>query len=225
MAQKRMFSLKIVDTDAFLDMPLSSQALYFHLAMRADDDGFVSNPKKISKVLGTQDDDLKVLLSKRFILPFESGVCVIKHWRIHNYIAKDRYNQTNYVKEKKQLKIKSNSSYTECIQLDDTDKIRLDKISKDKIAEETSAPFSLKDEIKKLEDNSRREMNVIALYFEERKPDLQNKEQYQIALKRHLRAAKQLKPFTDNQILNGVKKAKFQTPEWTLETVVKMLTK
>jgi DNA-binding transcriptional MocR family regulator len=93
------------------------------------------------------------------------------------------------------------------------------------IAEETSAPFSLKDEIKKLEDSVRRDMNVIALYFEERKPDLQTKDQYQIALKRHLRAAKQLVPFTDNQILNGVKKAKFQTPEWTLETVVKMLTK
>ena len=83
-----MFSLKVVDTDAFLDMPQSSQLLYFHLAMRADDDGFVSNPKKIMRMLGTQDDDIKVLVLKKFIIPFESGICVIKHWRIHNYIQK-----------------------------------------------------------------------------------------------------------------------------------------
>ena len=86
MAQRRMFSLKVIDTDEFLDMPQSSQLLYFHLAMRADDDGFVSNPKKIMKITGSGDDDAKVLTAKNFIIPFESGVCVIRHWRIHNYI-------------------------------------------------------------------------------------------------------------------------------------------
>ena len=100
-----MFSMQIVDTDAFLDMPQSSQLLYFHLSMRADDDGFVSNPKKIMKVIGSNDDDLKVLFVKRFTLPFESGVCVIKHWKIHNYIQSDRYTPTQYVKEKSMLKI------------------------------------------------------------------------------------------------------------------------
>src|SRR3990167_2038857 len=100
MAQRRMFSLKIVDTDAFLDMPQSSQLLYFHLSMRADDDGFVSNPKKVMRTTGAQEDDLKVLFAKRFVLPFESGVCVIKHWKIHNYIQSDRYAPTQYVKEK-----------------------------------------------------------------------------------------------------------------------------
>ena len=100
MAQKRMFSLQIVDTDAFLDMPLSSQLLYFHLTMRADDEGFIGNPKKIMRLIGVQDDDMKILLAKRFILSFESGVVVIKHWLIHNTIRMDRFNKTSYGKEK-----------------------------------------------------------------------------------------------------------------------------
>ena len=100
-----MFSLDIIDTDAFLDMPLSTQALYFHLAMRADDDGFVSNPKKIMKMLGAQEDDFKILLIKRFILTFSSGICVIKHWLIHNLIRSDRYTETQWKKEKSQLLI------------------------------------------------------------------------------------------------------------------------
>ncbi len=111
-----MFSLKIVDTDAFLEMPQSSQLLYYHLSMRADDDGFVSNPKKIMRMVGSQDDDYKILLAKRFVIAFDSGVCVIKHWRIHNYIQADRYQETNYLPEKKSLEIKENGSYTECIQ-------------------------------------------------------------------------------------------------------------
>lgn len=98
-----MFSDKIVDTDSFLDMGQGAQLLYFHLCMRADDDGFVSNPKKIMRMIGAQDDDLKVLLAKRFIIQFESGVCVIKHWLIHNLIRSDRYNETQWVKEKKLL--------------------------------------------------------------------------------------------------------------------------
>lgn len=116
MAQRRMFSLQIVDSDAFLDMPQSTQLLYFHLAMRGDDDGFVDNPKKIMRMSGSNDDDLKVLMTKRFILSFQSGVIVIKHWRIHNYIQNDRYHETKYVDEKNGLLIKENGSYTECIQ-------------------------------------------------------------------------------------------------------------
>jgi len=130
MAQRRMFSLKVVDTDAFLDMPQSSQLLYFHLSMRADDDGFVSNPKKIMRMIGINEDDLKVLITKRFIIPFESGICVIKHWKIHNYIAKDRYSDTTYLEERSLLHTKENGSYsldTECIQNVSTGKVRLDK--------------------------------------------------------------------------------------------------
>ena len=113
MAQRRMFSLKVVDTDQFLDMPHSSQLLYFHLSIRGDDDGFVSSPKKIKQMVGASDDDMKILVSKRFIIPFESGVCVIRHWRIHNYIQGDRYTETNWKEEKRMLAIDENGSYTE----------------------------------------------------------------------------------------------------------------
>lgn len=107
-----MFAKTIIDSDAFLDMPLSTQALYFHLSMRADDDGFINNPKKIQRMIGCCDDDLKLLLAKNFIFAFESGVVVIKHWKIHNYIRNDRYKETVYQEEKAQLYEKDNKAYT-----------------------------------------------------------------------------------------------------------------
>ena len=113
MAERRMFTKAIIDSDAFLDMPLSTQALYFHLNMRADDDGFVNNPKKIMRMIGASEDDLKVLISKRFIIAFESGVVVIKHWRMHNLLRKDRYNETQYIEERNMLSLKDNGAYTE----------------------------------------------------------------------------------------------------------------
>ncbi|MFS1040712.1 MULTISPECIES: replisome organizer [Enterococcus] len=112
MAERRMFAKTIIDSDAFLDMPLSTQALYFHLSMRADDDGFINNPKKIQRMVGCGDDDLKLLMAKRFILVFESGVIVIKHWKIHNYIRNDRYKPTLYQDEKALLADKDNKAYT-----------------------------------------------------------------------------------------------------------------
>lgn len=113
MAQRRMFNKTIIDSDAFLDMSLSTQALYFHLCMRADDDGFVNNPKKIRKMVGAAEDDLKVLIAKRFILVFENGVIVIKHWRIHNLLRRDRYTPTQYQSEMHRLELKENGAYTE----------------------------------------------------------------------------------------------------------------
>ena len=112
MAERRMFAKTIVDSDAFLDMPLSSQALYFHLSMRADDDGFINNPKKIQRMIGSSDDDLRILIAKRFILSFDTGVIVIKHWKIHNWIRGDRKKDTIYQKEKELLDVKNNGSYT-----------------------------------------------------------------------------------------------------------------
>ena len=112
MAERRMFAKTIIDSDAFLDMPLSTQALYFHLSMRADDDGFLNNPKKIQRMIGSTDDDLKLLIVKNFIIPFQSGVVVIKHWRIHNYIQKDRYKPTVYQEEMQELGVKDDSAYT-----------------------------------------------------------------------------------------------------------------
>lgn len=112
MAERRMFAKTIIDSDAFLEMPLSTQCLYFHLSMRADDDGFVNNPKKIQKMLGASEDDLKLLIAKSFILTFETGVIVIKHWRINNYIRNDRYHETAYQDEKSLLSVKENNAYT-----------------------------------------------------------------------------------------------------------------
>lgn len=113
MAEKRMFTQKIIDSDAFLDMPLSTQALYFHLNMRADDDGFINNPKRIQRTIGASEDDLKLLIAKRFVICFENGVIVIKHWRMHNTLRKDRYNPTQYQEQYALLDVKDNNAYTE----------------------------------------------------------------------------------------------------------------
>lgn len=112
MAERRMFSKTIVDSDAFLDMPLSTQDLYFHLSMRADDDGFLNNAKKIQKIIGASDDDLKLLIIKRFVIAFDDGIIVVKHWRMNNYLRKDRYTPTIYQEEFKMLGIKDNGAYT-----------------------------------------------------------------------------------------------------------------
>ena len=152
MAERRMFAKTIIDSDSFLDMPLSTQSLYFHLSMRADDDGFINNPKKIQRMVGSSDDDLKLLIAKRFIIPFESGIVVIKHWKIHNYIRSDRYKETVYKEEKSQLFLKDNNAYTLGIptdnqtvyQLDTQDRLGKDRLGKDSIdiydSDESSKP-------------------------------------------------------------------------------------
>lgn len=130
MAQKRMFSLNVVDTDKFLEMPISARLLYYELGMRADDDGFVDNWKKIMLFAGLKEDDMKILITKQFIIPFESGVIVIKHWRLNNYLQKDRTKPTIYQEELKQLGIDENNVYTlytDCIH--SIDKNSIDKNS------------------------------------------------------------------------------------------------
>lgn len=112
MAERRMFTQKITESDAFLEMPCSTQNFYFHLCMHADDDGFVNSPKKIQRSIGATDDDARILITKNFIIPFESGVMVIKHWRMHNQLRKDRYHPTDYYEEKCRLYLKSDGAYT-----------------------------------------------------------------------------------------------------------------
>lgn len=107
-----MFAKTIIDSDAFIDMPLSTQALYFHLSMRGDDDGFINNPKKIQRMIGASEDDLKLLVAKKFIIPFDSGIVVIKHWKIHNYIRGDRKKNTVYPEEMALLIEKDNGAYS-----------------------------------------------------------------------------------------------------------------
>lgn len=141
MAERRMFAKTIIDSDSFLDMPLSTQALYFHLSMRADDEGFVNNPKKIARMIGADDDSLRILVSKQYLIPFESGVVVIKHWKIHNYIRGDRLTETSCKQEKSMLSIDENGAYSI---LDDIKEIQaLDSGDKRKLAYQNSTlPYS-----------------------------------------------------------------------------------
>lgn len=143
MAQRRMFSKDITEHDSFLEMPLSTQALYFHLGMQADDDGFVS-PNRIMRMIGCQLDDLKVLIGKKFVLAFEDGIVVIKHWKMNNYIQRDRYKETVHAEKLALLQVKTNGSYkldTECIQNVHAGKVR---IGKDRLGEviQPSAGYS-----------------------------------------------------------------------------------
>lgn len=143
MAERRMFAKTIIDSDAFIEMPISARLLYYDLSMRADDDGFLNNPKKIQRMIGCSEDDLKLLIAKNFIIPFESGVVVIKHWKIHNYIRNDRYKETVYQEEKALLQTKGNKAYTLGIpnghQMDT--QVRLGKVSlgKDRVVEVSGA--------------------------------------------------------------------------------------
>ena len=154
-----MFAKTIIDSDSFLDMPLSAQALYMHLSMRADDDGFVNNPKRIQRLTGASEDDLRLLFAKSFIIAFDTGIIVIKHWRINNYLRGDRYKPTVYQDEMRMLTIKENGAYTlsetlgipNGYQMDtngipngyqmDT-QISIDKNSKDKDSKEKSTRFA-----------------------------------------------------------------------------------
>lgn len=154
MAQRRMFSLSVIGSDAFLEMPLTTQALYFHLGMRADDDGFISSAKTIMRTIGANQNDYDLLVAKGFVIAFKDGIVVVKHWRINNYIQKDaHYHETEYVDDKKALFLKANRAYTldpskavsaamdtKCIQnvskMDTESSVvetRLDKIRQDKI--------------------------------------------------------------------------------------------
>lgn len=146
MAQRRMFSRKITESDSFLDLPMSSQCLYFHINMSADDDGFVGNAKTIKRMIGASDDDLRILLQKEFIIPFESGVVVVKDWKIHNYIRKDRYQETFYKLEKSQLEVDSNNVYQVGIpsdiptvdQMDTQVRLGKDRLGKDRLTTTTT---------------------------------------------------------------------------------------
>ena len=157
MAERRMFAKTIIDSDAFLDMPISARLLYYDLSMRADDDGFVNSPKKIMRMIGATQDDLSILALRKFIIPFDVGIVVIKHWKIHNYIRKDTYNETKYLEQKELLELDENNSYrlknNDCdISVDDPStqvrlgKDRIGKVSIDNIpaSEETSSADTAK---------------------------------------------------------------------------------
>ena len=152
MAERRMFAKTIIDSDAFLDMPTTSQLLYFHLAMRADDDGFVNKPKSIMRMIGATQGDAEMLVQKKFVIPFESGVVVIKHWKIHNYIRKDMYKETKYKEEKDMLSHDENNAYrlscnepvTEPLQ-DCVESLTQDRLGQDRLGQDRLDYNSIKD--------------------------------------------------------------------------------
>lgn len=203
MAQRRMFSKAIIKTDTFLDMPVSAQCLYFHLGIEADDDGFVS-PKMVMRVLGSNDDDLKLLIVKEFIYPFESGVIVITHWKENNYIQADRYQATQYQKELRQaVEGGVYKMYTQ---------VRLGKVRKDNRA---TLPL--------LSINSKNKLSMIVDYY----LDISGEDK--TSYSRHLRAAKQLLELCDgntDRACSALDKTKawvagFGGEEWKIETTLK----
>ena len=138
-----MFAKRIIDSDAFLDLPISAQALYFHLAMRADDEGFIDNAKKIMRMVRCNEDDLNLLILKRYVVPFETGVMVIRHWLVHNLIRSDRFQPTDYKNEKAQLIINDDKTYSELgnqmattWQPNDNQWLTQDRIGKDRIGKD-----------------------------------------------------------------------------------------
>ena len=152
MAERRMFAKTIVLSDAFLDMPLSARCLYFTLGMFADDDGFVNSPKGIMRQAGCSEDDMKVLLAKKFLLAFDSGVIVIKHWRINNYLQKDRYVATKYGDEKAKLTLDENGAYREAKALSEAmytqDVYTQDRLGKDRLGKVTNCSRPTIEEVK-----------------------------------------------------------------------------
>ena len=194
MAQKRMFNKVITNDDNFLEMPCSSQVLYFHLSMNADDDGFVNNWKSIMRITGTKEDDLKVLIAKQYIIPFDSGVIVIRHWRLNNYLQKDRIIPTQYQEELKQLQLNNNNvynMYTKCIH--SIDKNSIDKNSIDIYGEFQNVKLT-KEEYHKLE-----QANLLP-YIEKLSSYMASKNK---KYKSHYAT-----------ILNWSRKDKANTPEW-----------
>lgn len=174
MAERRMFTKRITESDSFLDMPSSTQMLYFHFSMNADDDGFVNNPKKIQKMCGASDDDFKLLIVKSFIILFDSGIIVIKHWKMHNYIQADRYRPTDYLEEKSMLGIKSNKAYTldvskmdtECIQNGYIGKVSIDK---DSIGKDSKGECAREEKAKRFYPPT---IDEVKQYCEERKNNI-----------------------------------------------------
>jgi len=152
MAERRMFAKSIIDSDAFLDMPLSAQALYFHLSMRADDEGFINNHRKIQRMIGASEDDFKILIAKNFVILFESGVIVIKHWKIHNYIRSDRLISTNYQEEKNLLEVKENGAYTITGKLAELEELSA-KDKRKRAYQKSSLPYSFEYKIKRAFEN------------------------------------------------------------------------
>ncbi len=243
MGQRRMFSLKIINSARFLKMPIDSQNLYFHLGLHADDDGIVE-AYPVMKILGSNEDNLKVLVAKGLIkILNEDLISFITDWQEHNLIRADRKVDSIYkhlllrmIPEIELLEPKPradtkqltgmSSGIPDGRPLDAISKVKLSKVklSKDDIAEASSA-FSLKEELNKLKTDKQRHIQLIGEYLEEKGVQIENYAQLKVAIKRHLRAAVDLAKFSDKQIGEATKIAEKEYPDYTLETLVKIATR
>lgn len=172
MAEKRCFCMSIVDSDAFMEMPLSTQCFYFHLGMRADDYGFVNNPRRIAKLVGASDDDFKLLVSKRFLLLFDNGVVVIKHWLMHNTVKNDRIKLPQYPDIAAKVYIKQNKSYTEVPQGECTTLLQAIESGWKPLGTQLESTWNPKRKEEKGKEKKRKEMKR-----NERKIEEENKEE------------------------------------------------
>lgn len=163
MANKRMFSVKITNTDRFLEMSPTAQCLYFHMSMEADDDGFVDNPKTVLRKVGCNEDDFRILLFKGYIIPFESGVVVIRDWHVNNYIRSDRYQKTHYLKELAQLGLNDDKSYILLGIPNDNQNATNDTLSIDKISIDKNSIDNKPEKAKKISEKELEEMTGILL--------------------------------------------------------------
>jgi len=242
MAQRRMFSPKVTSTDVFLDMPVSARELYFQLGMNADDDGFVT-PRKIMRMIGASDDDLRVLTAKNFVIPFQSGVIVISGWRVNNLIRKDWYQETIYKEEKAQLCVKDNGEYQLVNEMLPNSlpncSHRLGKVSLIKNISAADAagaskkvnpktdptPMSLKEFGEWCKKSSSRHVRLIADYADEKKVDFTTKGQWNGFIARNTRAASLLAAFSDDQLAEAMSRLKKAESgylgRWTLETLLR----
>lgn len=238
MASKRMFDKAIIDTDRFMDLPISGKALYFLLGMEADDEGFVS-PKKVQRIHGGNDDDIKILVAKNFVIPFDSGIVVITDWNTNNYLNSTRVKPTQYQEEKSQLTLMpieekgyftNDKKYVLNTRLTNVkpEEKRIEENRRD-IAPKNGAlemPFDWKKYLDGMFESDRGDLNVIALYFKEKKIKFDTADEASAAIKRHLRSAKEVSKFGDEKIIKAMKKTKEEYPQiFTIETVLKMLTR
>lgn len=231
-----MFSKDITNSEEFLEMPDSTQKLYFHLGMNADDDGFVQ-PKGVMRMVRSGEDDLKVLQAKGFVIIFNESVIVITQWKMNNEIRVDRYKPTIYQEHLKSLKITENKAYIMdknmvvptvvplVPNLDTQIRLGKDRLGKVTSVAKSDAPFNFQEELEKLKNDKRKDFKIIALFWRKKGWDFQNRLQFNAALKRELRAAKDLKGYTGDQIARSMAYCAKEYPEiWTLETVGKRIT-
>jgi len=246
MATKRMVSLKIIDSDAFMDMSQTAQLLYFHLAMRTDDDGFIGNPKKIMRMIGSSDDDLKILLTKNFIIGFQSGVIVIKHHRMNNNWDSHNCKRTQYLDEFSGLFIKENGAYTLDnkqglpvqteirLKSDGNQSLEENRIEEKKtykkdittkVVGESSEEFNYADYLNTMKEDSNKAIQLIRVFFMEKKLKFKTKKEVQFAITRNIKEANTLmKTFEIDDVIEAIEFVKDKYPDiWTLETLSKYL--